>query len=166
MLFKISVHRKTPVLAALFDKIAGIQVCKFIKKRLQRRCFPVKFAKFFRTPFFYRTPPVAASVNLLESPSLPTPAQLLVHLFYDFFPFPLSDPLRKKCPYSDFLWPVFFRIRSEYGETLCISPYSIQMRENTDQKNFEYGHYMTTISLFPLPSTQLQEKPNRSENIN
>ena len=32
-------HRKTPVLESLF-----------IKKRLQLRCFPVKFAKFLRTP--------------------------------------------------------------------------------------------------------------------
>ena len=24
-------------------------------------CFPVNFVKFLRTPFFYRTPPVAAS---------------------------------------------------------------------------------------------------------
>ena len=30
-------------------------------KRLQRRCFPVKFAKLLRTPF-YRTPLRAASV--------------------------------------------------------------------------------------------------------
>ena len=26
--------------------------CNFIKKRLQHRCFPVKFANFLRTPFF------------------------------------------------------------------------------------------------------------------
>ena len=32
--------------------------CNFIKKRLQQRCFPVKVAKFLRTPFFYRTPPL------------------------------------------------------------------------------------------------------------
>ena len=36
------------------------QACNFIKKRLHHTCFPVKFAKFLRTPFF-RTPPVAAS---------------------------------------------------------------------------------------------------------
>ena len=38
-------HRKTPVLESLFDKVAGLN---FIKKRLQRRCFPVKFAKIFQ----------------------------------------------------------------------------------------------------------------------
>ena len=29
----------------------GLQACNFIKKRLQHRCFPVKFAKFLRTHF-------------------------------------------------------------------------------------------------------------------
>ena len=36
----------------------------FTKKKLQHRCFPVNFAKFLRTHFFYRTPPLAASVSL------------------------------------------------------------------------------------------------------
>ena len=27
------------------------EACKFIKKRLQQRCFPVSFTKFLRTPF-------------------------------------------------------------------------------------------------------------------
>ena len=46
-----------------------------------------------------------------------------------------------KCPYSEFFWSVFSRIRTEYAEILRISPYSARMRENTDQKNFEYGHF-------------------------
>ena len=37
-------HTKTPV--SLFNKV---RPATFIKKRLQRRCFPGKFAKFFRT---------------------------------------------------------------------------------------------------------------------
>ena len=35
-----------------FDKYAGLKACNFIKKRLQHTFFPVKFAKFLRTPFF------------------------------------------------------------------------------------------------------------------
>ena len=35
---------------SLFDKVEGLQPCNFFKKRLQHRCFPVKFAKFLRTP--------------------------------------------------------------------------------------------------------------------
>ena len=34
-----------------FNKVAGLQACDFVKKRLQHRCFPVKFTKFLRTPF-------------------------------------------------------------------------------------------------------------------
>ena len=34
-----------------------------ILQNSQERCFPVNFAKFLRTPFFYRTPLMAASVE-------------------------------------------------------------------------------------------------------
>ena len=58
----------------------------------------------------------------------------LFELFYCF-------SLRKKFPYSDFFWSVFPRIQTEYGEIRSISPYSVRMRENTNQKNFEYEHF-------------------------
>ena len=35
---------------SLFDKVAGLQLCNFIKKRLQHRWFSVKIVKFLRTP--------------------------------------------------------------------------------------------------------------------
>ena len=38
--------------------------------------------------------------------------------------------LLEKCQYSESFWSVFFRIRTEYGEILRISPYSVWM-ENT-----------------------------------
>ena len=38
-------------------------------------------------------------------------------------------------------WSVFSRIRDEYGEIWSISPYSVQMQENTDQKNSEYRYF-------------------------
>ena len=41
--------------------------------------------------------------------------------------------LRKMCPYSEFLWSVFSCIRTEYG--------AVQMREDRDQKNSEYGYF-------------------------
>ena len=53
--------------------------------------------------------------------------------------------LRKKYPYSQLLWSVFSRLWTEYGETLRIlriSPYSVQMRENADQNNSEYEHFL------------------------
>ena len=49
--------------------------------------------------------------------------------------------LRKKSPYSEFFWSVFSRIWTEYSETRSISPYSVRMKENKDQKNSKYGHF-------------------------
>ena len=43
--------------------------------------------------------------------------------------------LREKCPYSGFVCIL-----------LPISPYSVQMRENTDQKNSEHGHFSRSLS--------------------
>ena len=41
-----------------------------------------------------------------------------------------------------FFWSVFSRIRTEYGEIRSISPNSVQVRENTDQKkNSVFGHF-------------------------
>ena len=55
MFFKLSVLKNFPnftVLESLFNNVAGLQACNFFKKSLQRRCFPVKFAKFLGTSFF------------------------------------------------------------------------------------------------------------------
>ena len=38
-------------------------------------------------------------------------------------------------------WFVFSRIWTKNGEILRVSPYSIQMQENTDQKNSEYEEF-------------------------
>ena len=42
---------KTPVLESLFKTVADLEARKFIKKRLQYRCFPVDIAKSLRTIF-------------------------------------------------------------------------------------------------------------------
>ena len=36
------------MLESLFNKVAGLNVCNSIKKRLQHSCFSVKFANFLR----------------------------------------------------------------------------------------------------------------------
>ena len=46
-----NIERKTTELKSLFNKVADLQACKFIKKRLQLRCFPLNIAKFLRTAF-------------------------------------------------------------------------------------------------------------------
>ena len=43
------------MLEILFNKVAGLQACNFIKKRLQHRCFSVKFAKSLRASFLQNT---------------------------------------------------------------------------------------------------------------
>ena len=48
--------------------------------------------------------------------------------------------LRKKCPYLEWFWSLFSRIRPEYGEIQS-------MRENTDQNNSEYGHFSRSVLL-------------------
>ena len=47
--FVCNIHRKTPVLEPLFNKV-DLQACNFIKKRFQHRSFPVNIAKFLRIP--------------------------------------------------------------------------------------------------------------------
>ena len=42
----------------------------------------------------------------------------------------------------------FSRIRTEYGELRSISTYAIQMRENTNQNNSEYGHFLRSVCNF------------------
>ena len=51
VLLKIwQISEETPVLESLFNRVAGLKACNFIKKRLQHRRFPAKSAEFVRTP--------------------------------------------------------------------------------------------------------------------
>ena len=50
-----------------------------------------------------------------------------------------------KFQYSELFWSAFSRIRTEYREILGISPHSVQMRENGDQNNSEYGHFLRSV---------------------
>ena len=53
----------------------------------------------------------------------------------------LKESLRKKCLYPEFFWPAFSYIWTEYGDLQNKSPYSVRMREHTDQKTSEYEHF-------------------------
>ena len=57
----------------------------------------------------------------------------------------VSISLQKKRPFSELFWCAFSRIRTKYEEMLRISPYSVRMRENADQNNSEYGHFLRCI---------------------
>ena len=58
--------------------------------------------------------------------------------------------LCEKCPYSKFFWFIISRIWTEYGEILLIYPYLVRMRENTDHKNFKYGHFFRNVKYVAL----------------
>ena len=49
---------------------------------------------------------------------------------------------------QSFFWSVFSCIRTEYQHLPSGSPYSVRMRENTDQKNSECGHFSRIATLF------------------
>ena len=57
----------------------------------------------------------------------------------------ISFSLCEKCPYSELFWSTFSRIWTEYGEIRSISPYSVLMRENPDENNSEYNHFLHSI---------------------
>ena len=50
------------------------------------------------------------------------------------------------CPYSELLGSEFYSIRTKYNEILRISPYLVQMWENEDQNNSEYGSFSGSVS--------------------
>ena len=54
------------------------------------------------------------------------------------YTFALDLPLRLDCVKSVHIFPHLDKIR-------IISPYSVRMREKTDQKNFEYGHFFYAV---------------------
>ena len=104
-----------------FDKVAGLRTGTLLKKRPRHRCFLVNFAKFFCKHLFL----------LLRNRILS--GQYILAYRYAYW----HESLRKKCLYSELFRSAFSRIRTEYGEILRISPYLVQMQENTDQNNSE-----------------------------
>ena len=54
-MFLRNIHRNISVLGSLFNKVAGLQTCSFLKKRLQHRNSPVNIEKFLRTPYLLNT---------------------------------------------------------------------------------------------------------------
>ena len=75
MFFKINALKNFAIPRVKFIKLAGWRLAynfkrkklKKFKKTSTQVCFSMKFAKFLRTLFFYRTPPVTASAFFLKS---------------------------------------------------------------------------------------------------
>ena len=58
-----------------------------------------------------------------------------------------SDPHFPALGLNTERYSAFSRISTKYGEILLISPYSIRMRENADQNNSKYGHFLRSNTL-------------------
>ena len=116
-------------------------VCKFIKKRLWHRCFPVKFAKFLRIPFLQNT-----SGWLLLSTRI---QGFIWALCFGIYKLPLQKYVEiwlRENPYSG----IFYAVYNLYIPMHCVK--SIRIRRfsgphfpafglNMDQENSDYRHF-------------------------
>ena len=57
----------------------------------------------------------------------------------------LNPSLHEMYPYTQFFWSVFSHIRTEYGEILPISPYSVRMREKIRTRKSTSTHNFYTV---------------------
>ena len=53
----------------------------------------------------------------------------------------------KNVQIRNFLWSVFSRIQTEYGDLECKSPYSLRIIENTEQKKLRTWTFFTIIRI-------------------
>ena len=68
----------------------------------------------------------------------------------------------KSVQIRSFFWSVFSRIRTEYGKILRISPYSVRIQENTDQKKLVFGHFSRSDCL---PSRRNHQRINQNKDL-
>ena len=67
--------------------------------------------------------------------------------------------LRKKYSHSELFWSAFSRIQTEYGEIQSISPHLVQMRENRDQNNSEYGNCLSSVGYIQSHTSNIRFLP-------
>ena len=78
----------------------------------------------------------------------------------------LAQTLPEKCLNKEFFWSVVSHIWTEYKDLLHKSLYLVQMGENTDQKNFAFGHFSRSenhgkFSLKHICSIYPEKMPSR-----
>ena len=121
------------MLESLFNKVAGLRACNFIKKRLQHRCFPVKFANLLRTLILK---------NICERPHLDT---IIFHRFN------CENPFRFLCHFlkSNFWWKEEFTTQlncltqNDVAKTWAMSAFLIKIRfSHVSIEDFEYLRYL------------------------
>ena len=69
-------------------------------------------------------------------------------------------PLRKKSPYSEFLWSVFSRMRAEYGEILV----SLRIQPGCGKiRTIKTPNTDTFYAVLFIHTLQVESQPSRSE---
>ena len=94
--------------------------------------------------------PLRIAIPYFISTVLPWQGSVLHTLISLIDPVQFFSPwsrLREKCQYPDFFLVCISPIWAKYGEIRNISPYLVQMRENMDQKNSEYGHFTRSVGV-------------------
>ena len=100
---------------------------------------------FFMIKFLF------VSISLFKSAFAGSVVYMLVHFVYYVGILTLvrkwavSFILREKSSYLEIFWSVFSGIWTEYGELFCKSPDSVRIRENKDQKNSKYEHFLRSV---------------------
>ena len=51
-----NIHKETVVLESLFNKVAGLKICRFIKKETPTQVFSYEYREIFKDSFFYIRP--------------------------------------------------------------------------------------------------------------
>ena len=74
------------------------------------------------------SPPLPPTIEILEDYGLAFKVYICFELYV------VRPSQCEKCPYSEFFWSIYSRIWAEYKEILSIYSYSVQMRENMDQR--------------------------------
>ena len=75
------IYWKTPVLKSLFNKIAGILTCNYIKKETSGQVFSCEFSEIFKNTFFTEHLRATASGYQLNSRKFPEKKHLKKVLF-------------------------------------------------------------------------------------
>ena len=84
----------------------------------------------------------------------------IYHIYYIYMYIYIRMHLPKyfKSGFTLYTLELLQRIRQwwmPYNKILRISPYSVRMRENTDQNNSEYGHFWRSVTCYISLSDQI-----------
>ena len=101
------IHRKTPLLESVFNKVAGLKAWNFIKKRLQQDIFLWILHKFSKSLFTEHL-----QLILLADSSVPTKVLFIEHSFFllplFFFFFFLVIAIMGICSERVYKWSFFY----------------------------------------------------------